>query len=267
MVTFETDNLIYNRFDLIYKDKNIERFLYEVDNETFAIDAHYKGNRASLNIWGKLFPQRVFNQVVYDIFERHLEIDFLDIRKSGNRFGDILESQSDIRVQLPETWEQLFSRVKAKNRSTIIRKKKNLRQQYGDLKLEVYHEEVPEEAVKQYFFWKKKSHGTDYHMSPRDYIQKYFVTDTLFLKAGETDASILFICQVEKTAYLENLAYNCKLSKFSPGFLLYGMALEELIKRGCSYLYLGGGDYGYKTRFGGEVSTVYTGVIQRKDIV
>ncbi len=267
MVTFEADNLIYNRFDLIYQNGNVERFQYETKDEIFAIDVHYEGNRASLNIWGKEFPQEIFRQVIYDVFEKRPEIEFVDVKRAGNNFGNLLEAQNDILIRLPDTEEKLLSCISGKGRSAIRRNIRKLGEQYGELKLEIYHQEVPEDVVNQYFIWKQMSHGTDYHMRPEQYIKKYFVTDTLFLKAGETSASVLFFCQVENTAYLENLAYNHELRQFSPGFLLYEMALKELIRRGCSYFYLGGGDYGYKTRFGAEIKTVYTGTIQRQDIV
>lgn len=266
MAIFEADDLIYNRFDLIYQDGNVEKFQYKMEDEIFEIYAHYKGNRASLNVWGKTFPQEVYNQVIYDVFEKHLKIEFLDIKNSGNNFGNLLEVREDIRVQLPEKEEQLLGRIRGKNRTSIRKKKKLLKAQYGDLKLEIFHDEVSTEAVEQYFLWKKKSHGTDYHMEPKEYLKKYYVTDTLLLKAGEINASILFFCQVGKIAYLENLAYNFELAKFSPGFLIYEMTLEELIKRKCSYFYLGGGHYGYKMRFGAEKNIVYAGTIHRQDV-
>ncbi len=48
---------------------------------------------------------------------------------------------------------------------------------------------------------------------------------------------------------------------------MYVKFMEELIKRKCRYLYLGGGSYIYKKRFGAEVSLAYSGKIYRKEIV
>lgn len=266
-ITFDSDDLIYNRFDLIYQGRDIERFEYATEEGIFTINVHCRGNRATFDVWGKKFPEEVFLQAVCDMFDRHPEIDFLDIKRAGNQFLDVLEAQKDIRIQLPGSVEQLIGRLRKKSRATIRRNSRRLSEMYGDLRLELYHDRVSKEAVDQYFLWKKHSHNTEYNMSPEKYIKNYFVTDTLLLKAGTTNAAVLFLCHIGRIAYLENLAYNCALSRFSPGLLVYIRALEELIKRGCSYFYLGGGDYGYKTRFDAEVRTVYSGSIQRKDII
>ena len=264
MVKFDSDNLIYNRFDLIYDNKNVERFSYQEGDNVFGIDAHYEREKASLNVWGKLFPQEFFEQVIDNIFKRHLEIQEVCIQRARNNYKGLLDECNDIRIPLPETETQFQQRMSHKNRYNIKRTKRLLEEQCGKLEFLVYTNEIPEEIVQQYFDMKKITHRTDYHLSPKEYLKKYYVTDALALKAGNIIASILFLCQVGDVVYFENFSYDRDLQKYSPGLLVYEMTIEELIRRKCSYFYLGGGDYAYKRRFGAEESVAYTGIIERK---
>lgn len=265
MVEFEADDMIYNRFDLIYKE-NVERFLYKFDDELFVIDAHYDNPKAVLNVWGKKFPQDVFEKAIESIFLQHSEIRFIEIKRAGNNYKNLLNECNDIRVLIPETEEQLLQRLRTKHRYTIKRMKRLLEEEFGKLQMILYQSDIPDEIVNQYFIWKQITHGTDYHMLPREYLQKYYVTDGILLKAGGENIGILFFCQVNNTVYLENLSYNTEMEKFSPGYVIYEMFLEELIKRKCSYLYLGGGEYAYKKRFGAEENVAYSGTIYRREV-
>lgn len=264
-VKFEADNIIYNRFDLIYS-KNVESFSYEYEDKMYIIDAYYENSRAVINIWGKQLPSSVFENIVADIFEHHSEIRCIDIKRTISNYKQLLNEYNDIRIPLPETVEQLLQRVRGKHRSTIKRIKRILEEEYGTLEMIMYKSDIPDEIVNQYFLWKQITHGTDYHMLPKEYLRNYHVTDAILLKAGMNGVAILFFCQVENIVYLENLSYNIELEKFSPGYLVYVMFLEELIYRKCSSLYLGGGEYMYKKRFGAEESITYSGTIFRKEV-
>lgn len=262
---FEADDLIYNRFDLIYQE-NIERFLYEYEGRQYAIDVYCQAPMAKMNIWGKQIPLSVFENAVSDIFNRHSDINCIEIKQARNNYHQLLEKCNDIRVPLPETVDQLLQKVKAKHRTTIKRMKKHLEEEYGKLDLITYKSEIPDEIVNLYFRWKQITYGKDYNMTPREYLKKYYVTDATILKAGNKKIAILFFCQVDKIVYLENLSYNIEVERFSPGYLMYEMFLEELINRKCTSLYLGGGEYIYKRRFGAEESVAYSGIIYRKEV-
>lgn len=262
---FESDDLIYNRFDLMYSE-NVERYLYQYEDKEYAIDVHREYGKAKINIWGKQLPQDLFEKVIEDIFNRFPEIRYLDIKKARNNYCNLLKEENDILISLPKTVEQLLNRINGKSRYTLKRKTRLCEEECGKLETIIYNSNIPDEIVNLYFDWKQAIQGTNYHMSPEEYLRKYYVTDGILLKGGGTNLGILFFCQVNKTAYLENLSYNIELEKFSPGYLVYEKFLEELIERKCTYLFLGGGEYGYKRRFGAEESIVYSGVIYRKEV-
>ncbi len=260
MYNFQSDNLIYNRFDLRY-GLDIEHFVYKDKSLIYRIDSHCENNVVTINTWGKLFPQWVFEAAIKDIFDRYPESRYIEVGKSGNDYLNMLNEENDIRVPLPKTVEALLCRLSGKHRYTLKRLKRLIEAEYGRLETIIYQEDIPDEVVDLYFHWKRETHGMDYHMTPPEYLKKYYVTHALVLYAGEKPVGSLFLCIVGDTAYLENMSYDMKLSRLSVGYVTYEIALEQLVEKNCAYLYLGGGDYSYKKRFGAESNTVYSGRI------
>lgn len=265
LAKFETDDLIYNRFDLIYTE-NVERYSYRLEDKEYFIDVHYETCKAVLNVWGKRFPEIFFNNTIEEIFRQHSEIYCIEIKRARNDYKNLLNKCNDIHVPIPKTKEELLQRLRKKHRYTIKRIKRLIEEEYGELAVVLYKGSIPDEIVDQYFAWKQLTHGTDYHMLPKEYLKKYYVTDGMLLKAGDENIAILFFCQVNNTVYLENFSYNAQMEKYSPGYLVYEMFLEELIQRKCTNLYLGGGEYEYKRRFGAEENVAYSGIVYREEV-
>lgn len=266
MKKYETDDLIYNRFDIIHKKEYIENE-YIDKGIKYTIEIYKKDGIAFLNAWGKYYPQQIFEQVIEDVFKDN-SIYGIELTRVCNKYAAFLEETNDIRVPLPETLEDLMNRVERRDRATIRRKLRWLGERVGEVKISVYSvNEISDELVELYFNWKKKTHGTDYGLSAKEYLKKYYVTDGMAMYAGEVPVAVAFFCQVNKTVFFENFSYNLELKDYSPGLLIYVKLMEELINRKCSYLYLGGGTYVYKKRFGSECSTAYSGKIYRKEIV
>lgn len=263
---FDTDNLIYNRFDLIYKDGN-HRISYSESDTEYCLDVHKEGVKAKLNIWGKPLPQNMFENAIHDVFEDK-KICTIELTRCGNPYGNFLEEVNDIRVPLPGNVDELMKRAERRDRATIRRKLRWLDERVGNLKIEIYSKDkIPDHIVETYFKWKRETHGTDYKMSAPEYLKRYYVTDAMLMKAGETEAAVAFFCQSEDIVFFENFSYNTELKEYSPGLLMYVKFMEELIKRKCKFLYLGGGSYIYKKRFGAETFQAFSGIIYRKEII
>lgn len=263
---FDSDNLIYNRFDLIYTEGNHTLSLWGSDTG-YCLDIHVEGVVAKLNIWGKPLPQDIFEKAVQHVFADK-QICAIELTRCGNPYDDFLEETNDIRVPLPGDFDELMNRVERRDRATIRRKLRWLDERVGNLTIEIYsRHEIPEHIVQTYFKWKKETHGTDYKMSALEYLDRYYVTDAMFIKAGDSEVAVAFFCQTEDIVFFENFSYNTELKQYSPGLLMYVKFMEELINRKCRYLYLGGGSYIYKKRFGAEASPAYSGTIYRKEII
>lgn len=260
LVTYDTDDLIYNRFDLIYR-KDYERFTYNCETGKYLIDAHYEGQKALLNTWGKRFPQQIAEAVVEDVFQGHPEIRYVEFNRAGNDYQGMLTRKNDIRIPIPAAATELMARLKPKHRYNLKRAKRLLEEACGELAAVIYEGRIPDEIINLYFSWKAATHGTSYGMSPAMYLKKYHVTHAMALWAGETIVGIAFYCMVNDIVYLENFSYDMRLEKLSAGYLTYVMVLEELVKKQCRFLYLGGGEYAYKKHFGAEENPVYSGAV------
>lgn len=266
LARFDSDNLIYNRFDLIYAEGNHTISFCDLDTE-YCLDVHTEGTKAKINIWGKPLPQEIFDKAVQEIFTDK-QICAVELTRCGNPYGDFLEEINDVRVPLPDGFDELMNRAERRDRATIRRKLRWLDERIGDLRIEVYSKkEIPEHVVDTYFIWKKKTHDTDYQMSASEYLERYYVTDAMLMKAGNIEVAVAFFCQTEDIVFFENFSYNTELREYSPGLLMYVKFMEELIRRKCRYLYLGGGSYIYKKRFGAEAFVAYSGTIYRKEII
>ncbi len=265
IVKFEEDNLIYNRFDVIYGNAFME-MEFQYQEYVYPIALHRDGEKAFMNVWGKVFPQYVFDQAVERVFRICDETRYIEITQGGNNYRECLCRNNDYRIKIPATENDLLQRINSKSRNTLKRKRRILEEQCGPVNAISYGQNVPCEYVELYFKWKKESHGIDYNMSPAQYLEEYHVTDTILVKAGERPVGIMFFCMAEDTAYLENFSFESELARYSPGYITYVLFLEELISRKCRLLFLGGGDYEYKKRFGAEERAVYNGAIYREEV-
>jgi hypothetical protein len=259
IVEFESDDLIYNRFDVIY-GSGVKKFEVDFENKRYCLAAYVEEAIAKINIWGKDIPEVVLEQVMDAIFKDE-SVYGVEITRTVHNYKDFLYKTNDFRVPLPDSAEQLLGRVERRDRATIKRKKRWLDERVGHLSLEKYHGEIPAFLVEKYFEWKKTSHGTDYKLSPEKYLEKYYVTDALYLKAGNEDIAIAFYCGCEQNAFFENFSYNENYKTYSPGLLMYEILLEHLIDNGYQFLYMGGGKYTYKKRFGSEETDCYCGIV------
>lgn len=249
-------NLIYNRFDLLYE------YIEEIKIENFKFQIAVLNQKILVNVWGKFFQQDIFDEMINAVLRKYKGAFYIQITKSYNNYKNQLHKTEDIVLYLPQTEDVLFSKLSSKHRYNLNRSQRLMEEISGSLSFKHFERcNIDDGIVEQYFEWKKKTHGTDYKLSPKEYLAEYHVTDALLLLAGKSVIGIIFYCKVDKTVYLENLSYDIRYEKYSPGFLAYTFFLRELIAEGCEVLYLGGGNYSYKKHFGTAVYKAYTGRI------
>lgn len=122
-------------------------------------------------------------------------------------------------------------------------------------------EQIPEYVVEYFFLWKYERKGRRYDMTVNEYLRTYYVTEAVLIFCGMECISINFFCRVNKTAYLENMAFNMKYEEYSPGLIGYYFSLCELSRQKCERLYLGGGNYQYKNMFSSKSKVSFSGII------
>ena len=112
---------------------------------------------------------------------------------------------------------------------------------------------------------KERTHGTVYNLDENEYCIKYHVSDIYTLTIGDSNrlASVILSCEQCPMIYLENLTYDQELADYSPGQILYDEYLKQLISKGAKGVFLLGGEYGYKKRYGSIEKQIYNSTVYR----
>lgn len=262
IIKYDSDNLIYNRYDKIFS--NYEELIYDYEGDAYKFMLCVQKGRAYINLWGKYLPQELFEQIMSCLLERD-DIYRLSLLRCKNNYMELLEKTNDFELDLPKTIDALFNRLKAKHRYNINREKRIICEKFGNISSRHYpREKIENNIVELYFSWKKASHKTDYKMSSEEYLDYYHVTDLLEVEVGNQIVGIAFYCRVDDTAFFENFSYDSKFTKYSIGHITYEILLEHLIEQKVKKFFLGGGNYDYKRRFGSVETEAYLGHLYSK---
>lgn len=260
----DADNLIYNRYDIIYPDEYVE-YVYQYLNQEYVLRCHVEGDTSSIDIWGREIPKAVFYTFIDDVFRREPEVRFIKVEGSNNDYHGRLEMIRNVYINLPDNADKINERLSSKTLHTLERKERRLLEKYGSITVKIYSNNIPKKLTENYFSWKKVTHGTDYNMSSIEYLKKYHVTHALELVGGEKSIAVVFYCVCEKTAYLENLSFDSEVAKFSAGMIAYKRVLEWLSENGINRFYLGKEGQEYKNHFGSIKQDAYWGNIINKN--
>ncbi len=253
MNCIDAKDLIYNRFDLIYRD------IDEIQIGDYRFQVVVLNNKALVNVWGKYFPQEVFDEAINLICEKY-NVSYVEITSAYNNYENQLYEVDDIVLYLPTDEKDLFEKLRSKHRYNLRRCRRLIEEKNGRLTIEHFEgTDIDNKIVEQYFEWKKVTHGRDYRLISDEYLLMYHVTDALLLSAGGKWIAVVFYCRVNETVYLENLSYDMECEKYSPGSLVYMACVKMLVSKGYKILYLGGGNYSYKKHFNSVVNKAYSG--------
>lgn len=257
-------NFIYNRIDLFSNDFILLHNMHSKSD--FYVEAQLFSDHALLGTWMMDIKKEELEEISALIFSNYPSIKYtkfyhtkLDIPASLNNHFE---------VRLPRTYEELEDRLPPKSRRNMARKQRLLCQELGKPSfIEYQYPDIPDELIEKYFDFKKKTHHIDYNLSAKDYIKRYHVTNAYTLAYGQQPVAIVLTCEQCPIAYLENLTYNTEFASYSPGDISYDFVLKSLIQKGISSIFLGGGDYRYKKRYGSIETAVSDGVIYRSKLI
>lgn len=263
------NNFIYNRFDIIYPG-NYKCLCIQVDDTTNHIGLHMDGDTAYLGVWCIEIPETAFTDLTHFVFRRYSHIKKLSIQNCAAAISKKLTKKSALQhrthwtILLPTEPSELDNRLSSKKRYNIKREKRIVLQDLGDYTIQEFSADaVSESVIETYFRFKELTHGIDYHMSPREYLDRFHVSNIYTLCINHSIESILFSCEQGAQVYLENLTYNPEYQKYSLGSILYDEYLKRLSQKGKERLYLGWGNQVYKTLYGAVAQPVSTGIIYR----
>jgi hypothetical protein len=157
--------------------------------------------------------------------------------------------------------------MSADHRRKMANRMRVIERDYGKIEFLCYpKEEVPDTVMGRYFELKNASHNRDYGLTSREYLDSYFVSHVYVLTIGGNIEAIRLECEQGDSVYDENHTYNMALNKHSPGLVAYYLYLKHMIDGPQKMLFMSGGDYDYKRRFGSQELQVFDCKIYRDKI-
>lgn len=255
--------VIFNRPDILQKNyvllfiTNVKgsRYLFIEINDNVA-------NAGSFFMPITLAEAKAVNRYIFRKYKNIDEINWINILF---KFG-VWKNTFQKVIDLPTDCEDLKKRLTSKSRQNLRRKQRLIKEQLGDFRFEVYENNVPSDIVESYFAFKYVTHDCDYHMTPREYLRTYCVSTAYVMRTAREILAILFSCEQCECVYFENFTYNAKYSSYSLGRIIYDFFLEQLVRKGKKSVFLGGGTYEYKKKYGSKEVHAYVCKIYRSKI-
>lgn len=262
-------NVIYNRFDL-FANADCQLFRYTDQTGEYYFEVLLSGKSAKLGIWLMHLDSDALKRISTYVFRHYKSVRYVFAENSYDKFGSYKET-NHFRIELPNSVEELDSRLSSKGRYNIKREKRILAQDFESYSVQKY-DALSEDALplwNLYFQFKKNTHDHRYHMTPQEYCDVFHVTTIYALHVGQEQKVIAMVLSCEQCpiVYIENLSYDTEFAKYSPGQVLYDEYLKLLLSERVKEIYLLGGDYDYKRRYGSLEETVYNCSLHRYEFL
>jgi len=262
-------DMIYNRLDLIREEPS-GLLLTEIQGGGSCVSYCILDNTAILGVWGTRMTMAQAQAVARYLFEHHPEVVAVSSRRA-----DLVDAPAsfhrvnDFHIVLPKHPEELDQRISSKMRYNLRRERRLAEEAVGPLSVDASGIDRPEAKAlfERYFAMKRVTHGRDYGMTMEEYIRQYYVSMIYTLRFGGDIAALVLSCEQGSSVYLENLTYDAKFAKFSPGSQLYNLYLKRLSEKGKEKLYIKGGPLAYKRHYGSIEQWLTTFKIYRDESV
>ena len=255
-------DFIYNRFDYMYGHGRT--ITVREWNRDVSVSVNVAGVNASLGLWLVTISEAAEKTLCEYIFEHYKSVKRIRYRYAFQPLGRA-SLTNHYHIVIPKSSDELYASLSQHARYDVRHKKRIAESELGGYTVKrMEKKEVPAELVEAYYDYKKKTYDVPYEMPASEYLDAYHVTHVYQLDTADKKmAALLFSCEQGQQLYLENLTYDTEFKRYSLGQTLYDYFLNDMIKLGKSRLYLGGGSYEYKTRFGSVETIVYTGELWR----
>ena len=188
-----TSNFVKNRFDL-FSD---EYFTYEVVNkyESYVIISKIDGKTCLLGLNFIAIQPLVLDEIQKFIFRNHKNVNQIRIDASLLKYG-YSHQYVYYYIPLPNTSEELHSRLSRKSNYNIKREQKLINELIGKVTFAEYtYDTIPDDVMNKYFEFKAATYRTKYNFSKSNYLSKYNVSDCYVLAAANEILAIVFSCE------------------------------------------------------------------------
>lgn len=259
-VTEINPDFIYNRFDLFCDNYIV--LMAERGQEKHIIEARIFDKYAELGIWKMHISDELLKEISVFIFHNYAHIGytkFFFCETEGN-----YRKVKHFYINLPDSTESFLQRRSSKSCRRLNSKRHQAEREIGPINYYEYNiKNCPEEVIKKYNNWKDKTHHIGNIEDISSYFHKYHISNIYTMYFGRKISAILFTCEQCQIVYFENFSYDTQYSKYSPGQQIYEYMMIRLIEKKIKCIFLGGGDYDYKRKYGSIEETLYDGFIFR----
>lgn len=254
-------NCIKNRFDL-QGAEDFDLIQYKDRTEELVLMVKYENITAYPGLYLVPVSEKALKKIIKFIFKKKKKIRYLVYETGYCSIGNEAVQTNHFRIDLPEDSESLQARLSKKGRYNIAREKRILEQEFGSWSVKSYPASASEAkaVLDRYFEYKSVTHGERWkNTNHNEYCKKYGVSTVYALTLGEEEniVAVILSCEECPVVYIDNITYASDLAKYSLGQILYDEYLKILISKGVKELFLLGGNYSYKKRYGSREETVY----------
>jgi len=259
-VTKVEPDFIYNRFDLFYDNYIVLEAEHVQERHILEVCIYEK--YAELGIWKMHISNVLLKEISHFLFVKYPNIEYTKFFfcETDGKYKPVIHFS----INFPDSSESFMQRRSSKSRHRLNKQKHQAEREIGPISFHEYTKgNCPKEIIKYYSMWKDISHHIGKIDNPESYLQKYHISNIYVLYFGDAIAAIMFSCEQCKIAYLENFSFDIQFSRYSPGQQIYDYVLNRLIEKNFRSVFLAGGDYDYKRKYGSIEENLYDGVIFR----
>ena len=256
-------NVIFNRFDIIYKG-NFECLYFKHDDKEYYIQFHINNNICELGIYLIDLNKEIIEKIFKFINSNYKNVYYFYLYQTLVPFNHKF-THIDWVLNLPNSFEDYLKTFSNKSRYNKKRSRKILEKDFN-VEYKYYNNEtIPEEVYNAFCKYKVDKMENRSIVFENFDIFKSLITDiyTLYID-NEPVAIILYSFLEGKDCYCYNMAYNDKYKKYTIGNILFYYSIEKLIERNITQIYLGSGNYDYKVQSKANCLKTFRGFVKYK---
>jgi 16S rRNA G966 N2-methylase RsmD len=229
---------------------------------------------------GSLPTGDVLRELIDKIFARHPAVSKLIVEWTLNDFSEFPEVSPTVArktfvLDLPESFERYrLEFISRELRRDIEREERRANEELSGVRFELA--EAPQITVD---LLQDAATLVEEHLSRKDSASSWRAADLIrnsevyasrgfvarLVSSGRTIAAGLCLLHRSDECYLMAAAHDERLTKQSLGKICLYRLIEALIARGIRKFHMGGGDFGYKSRFGAVERALYNVAFERRD--
>lgn len=253
------------RFSEIYDPVKCIVLKILASGQTVYLPVYFEDETAHLGTWMSAMSRSGLIAAIDWLFQNYKGIKKIEYKNTP--YSVLLDRgwrHNDYFLSLPDSIEELDSRLSAKTRNTIRRQIKLIEKELNGFDfIHKAFSEIPYEWIQSFYEFKKVTHGMERH----DYaIENQGVTDAYAILTGDgVVRCVLFSCERGLSSYAEAFAFDSSMPKYSFGKIILNLYYKELIKKNKKGVGLGGGKHDFKAHYGTFCAFTWSGEVTKNE--